>query len=386
MRRLTAIATSVMMTLTLISSVSAASTLAPPSKVTSTAGPGYYLVTWSKVPGIGVTYTVTGGARAATCVVVDATTCHLPAISTAPVRFRVTASRGSVVSQPSAPSSTLTTRLVLLVAGQSNAMGAESYAIDPTTKNNYFKAPYVNGADRLSTITWNISLVLDTPNGTFAPLTTPQRLVSVSGLRQIFGPEISLARRLYESGVESVGVMKVAFAGTSLANDWSPTSGKLYGAMIRFVHDQMRRDAASGVVDVLGAAYWFQGESDSVDAAMAHEYQKNLFAFIPALRLDLPFTPRAPVVLVKESMASHITYRFKSGTCGEIGGCSVASARDALIRSADDIAATMLPNVLTVDSQGLSRMTVGIHLSNSAELAIGSLMARVTEDYLHRLR
>ena len=386
MRRLTTIATPVIVALALIIPASAASTLAPPGNVSSEAGPGYYVVKWGKVPGIGVTYTVTGGSRAATCVAIDDSTCNVPAISTAPVRFRVTASRGMNISRPSAPTRSLATRLVLLVAGQSNAMGFESYAIDPVTKVNYFQAPYANSADRLSAITWSATLVPSTPNGSFAPLATPQRVVTPTGSAQIFGPELGLARRLYRDGVGAVGVVKVAYAGTSLASDWSPAGGNLYGHLLDFVRQQMTRDAASGIVDVLGAAYWYQGESDALDATMAQNYANNLSTFITSLRRDLPFTPRAPVVLVKESLASLIAFRFTTGSCGDIGGCLEATARDAIVRTADDTVANALPDVLTVDSLGLARATVGMHLTNSAELTIGTLMANATEIYLRHLR
>ena len=89
MRRLTTIATPLIVALALIIPASAASTLASPSNVSSKAGPGYYIVKWGKVPGIGVTYTVTGGSRAATCGRHEAHV-QCPAISTS-VRFRVTA-------------------------------------------------------------------------------------------------------------------------------------------------------------------------------------------------------------------------------------------------------------------------------------------------------
>ena len=386
MRRLTTIVTLLLGALALTIPASAASTLAPPGNVSAKAGPGYYVVKWGKVPGTGVTYTVTGGSRATTCVVIDRAACNVPAISTAPVRFRVTASRGMNISRPSAPTRSLATRLVLLVAGQSNAMGYESYAIDPITKVNFFKSPYANGADRLSTITWKMPFVPNTPNGSFAPLATPQRFVSPTGSPQMFGPELGLARRLYRDGVGVVGVVKVAYAGTSLASDWPPAGGNLYGKMIDFVRQQMTRDAASGIVDVLSAAYWYQGESDALDAVMARDYANNLSVFIASLRRDLPFTPRAPVVLVKESLASYIAFRLASGSCGEIGGCLEATARDGLVRTADDTVAATLPDVLTVDSLGLARVTVGIHLSNNAELTIGTLMASATESYLLHLR
>lgn len=386
MRRLTTIATPLFVALALIIPASAASTLASPSNVSSKAGPDYYIVKWGKVTGIGVTYTVTGGSRASTCVVIDSSTCNVPAISTAPVRFRVTARRGMNTSRPSSLTRSLPTRLVLLVAGQSNAMGFESYAIDPITKVNYFQSPYANGADRLSAITWTATLVPSTPHGSFAPLATPQRFVTPTSSTQIFGPELGLARRLYRDGVGLVGVVKVAYAGTSLASDWSPAGGNLYGQMLDFVRQQMTRDAASGIVDVLGAAYWYQGESDALHATMAQNYANNLSTFITSLRRDLPFTPRAPVVLVKQSLASHIAFRFATGRCGEIGGCPEVTARDALIRTADDTVATTLPDVLTVDSLGLARATVGLHLTNSAELTIGTLMANATENYLRHLR
>jgi len=360
--------------------------MAAPTGVKVKAGPGYAIVSWTKEKGSKISYTVSGGPRGGSCTVVDADSCNVPVTSAVPVQYTVTASSSSLKSLPSAPTKALPTKLVLVVAGQSNAMGAESYAVDPTTKVNYLTAPYASGADQNSTIVWDTWFVPGTPNKTFSPLDTPQIFVAATGKPQIFGPEIGLARQLYADGVGAVGVIKVAFPNTSLGKDWSPMGGNLYGQMTTFVKAQMALDAKAGVVDVLGAFYWYQGESDALDATLAAAYQANLSSMIASLRSDLPFAPGAPVVLAKESMAAILATQSANGGCPNLGGCTAALAQDAQVRAADDWAAANLANVATVDTLGLTRNTVGIHLSNVSELAIGNAMAKASETYLHSLR
>ena len=76
-------------------------------------------------------------------------------------------------------------RALVLLAGQSNATGWESYAIDPTTHVNYLAPPYANAADARSTISWMPWTGYPRATGGGAtgqvPLDTPQLATETDG-------------------------------------------------------------------------------------------------------------------------------------------------------------------------------------------------------------
>ena len=269
------------------------------------------------------------------------------------------------------------------MAGQSNALGATSYAVDPITGINYFKRPYSNAADRKSLIVWPGWWELGppaTPSG-LVPLDTPQYLNFVTPLTQIFGPEVGLARQIWSDTGRPVTIDKVVYSDSSISQ-WSPaTSGGLFDDMLGIVKQTMADDAAAGQLDTIGGFYWYQGENDAMDPTLYPEYQTNLTAFIDAVRSEFPISASAPVVLVKESLAEVIGVVQAAGLCTS-PNCETLIAGDTAVRAADDWAAANLPDVFTVDSLGLPRTAAdgGIHLSNVGELELGEAMAKVSED------
>ncbi len=257
---------------------------------------------------------------------------------------------------PSAGGST-PERLLLIVAGQSNATGARSFATDPTTGIDYLGAPYTNGADAQSTIAWEQSYIVthaDSP----VPLDTPQMLVapySTTGPVQIFGPEIGLAREVYVETGQPVTIVKVAFDNTNL-RQWAP-GGILWKDMVRFVQGIESADARSGQTDVVGGFYWVQGEADAGVPAWAAEYQANLTKFVVALRRDL-VPASAPIVLAKMWVAQS----------------PVGSSK---VRAADAYVAAHASHVFTVDTKELPRYSDHVHLLDTSELTLGEQMAMV---------
>ena len=84
-----------------------------------------------------------------------------------PYTFTVVATESGLArSAPSPATAPLAPRLVLVVAGQSNADGFGSYRVDPVTKTNYLAAPYLNGADAHDLLTWLPWSQLPQPGGT----------------------------------------------------------------------------------------------------------------------------------------------------------------------------------------------------------------------------
>ena len=273
-------------------------------------------------------------------------------------------------------------RSLVLLAGQSNAAGWESYATDPTSGVDYLAAPYSNEADLSSTISWMPSNGYPAANGGGptgqVPLDTPQELFNSSGgSAAIFGPEIGWARQTYANTGQALSVVKAAFAGASLAEDWNPTirSGD-YANMIAKISSTMSADAGAGQLDTIAGIAWYQGERDAQHLGMAAHYRSNLIALIAALRPELPMDPTVAIVLVKESLRARIALIDRSGACATTAICTALTAGDTKVRAADDWAAAHLSHVIEVDTFGLPRTPdIGLHLTNTSELAIGCTIA-----------
>jgi hypothetical protein len=105
-----------------------------------------------------------------------------------------------------------------------------------------------------------------------------------------FGPEIGVARTLVSKEAKPIAVVKVAFNGTGMTSDWDPEDLGAKGSCYRALLDETRKavEAAErrGVRLNLRALIWVQGESDAA-AKTADVYAENLGAMIRALRRDL---------------------------------------------------------------------------------------------------
>jgi hypothetical protein len=248
-------------------------------------------------------------------------------------------------------------RLLLIVAGQSNATGYLSDAVDPKTHVNYFAAPYRNGADTASTIAWDQSFVTPARTQRPVPLDTPQ--TRIGSQTRIFGPEVGLARRIYADTGRAVTIVKVAFGGQTLAA-WNPSAPNgLFHQMVSLVTTTIDQDAKIGRIDTIGAFYWYQGEADANTGSQAAMYQANLRNFLAHVRSDLPMSPSTPIALAKESTPQR--------------------PGDSAVRAADDWATANVPGVVAVDTLGLPRTGGNLHLSNTGELELGRRLAVATE-------
>jgi hypothetical protein len=362
--------------------------LAAPTGIAVTPGVGSVTVSWTPLPLVGVVYTVTSTPAGKTCSVTDGASCSMADTVTTPWQFRVTASRaGSTTSPPSAPTAPLSPRLVLLEAGQSNATGYESYAVDPSTGTNYLAAPFTNGADSHDLITWLPWSVLPGAAGSPVPLDTPQQAQYSGGTFTIFGPEIGLARQLWADTGRAVTIVKAAYTSTSLAVNWSPLrTGApphgLFPATVAKVRATMAADAAAGQLDVLGGIYWYQGESDVGKTGWSKSYQANLTALIGAFRSNLPVSPSAPFAIVKVDTSAYWPYLASTVTVPD-RKIAVYLANNARVRAGEDAVAAALPSVVTVDTADLPRVAPSmIHLTDVDQLTVGSRLAKATEALL----
>jgi hypothetical protein len=349
------------------------------TRVRETAQVGAIRVSWNLLRSNGYTYTITSEPTGKSCQVIDQSFCDIPVTDTTPWRFSVTASNGLTTTVPSAMTRSLIPHRVLIVAGQSNALGAESYAVDPVTMIDYFAAPYANKADSKSYLTWPAAWLVAQPQAGWVPLKTPQLLSFTSPPSHIFGPEVGLARQIWIDTGQSVSIVKFAYANTSLAIDWNPNSSNgIYAQLIANVRATMANDAAMGQFDVLSGIYWYQGESDAMDSTLYPSYQTNLTDLIANLHRDLPLAIATPVALAKESIAAVVAVKQANGLC-PVDNCASLLAGDEVVRAADDWAVANIAGVTSVDTINLPRHGIQIHLSNVGELQLGSELASTTD-------
>lgn len=112
-----------------------------------------------------------------------------------------------------------------------------------------------------------------------------------------FGPEISLARCLKNSGYQTA-IFKYTLGSTSIARDWQGRGdGKLYDQMVEaFKAAASMLSAREHGVAVRGLV-WIQGESDAETPAMAAAYRERLRSLIKDLRHHVIGNPRLAVIL-----------------------------------------------------------------------------------------
>ena len=357
----------------------AASSLQPVRSVKTQVVLGGIEVSWAGSKS-GVTYTVaTPTTTGPSCTVIGGSSCVVPISSLGSWAFTVTSRSGQQIAI-STKTRAISSHLVVVSAGQSNSLGGTSYVVDPATKVNYMAAPYTNGADANDLIIWaqwNLAAPVDKKKHvikTPVPLDTPQLPISGKTGPAIFGPELGFARQVWDDTQTPLTIVKASFGGTSMYEAWNASNGPLFSGMVKLVKNTMTADAQKGQLDVLGAFVWYQGESDTAYPAWAAAYQSSLATFITTLRSTLPSATNLPFVLIKESSAAYI-----AATCAAT--CPSYSASDAVVRAADDWAASNIAGVVAIDSIAASRTAESkfVHLSNVGELLVGTTAAIAVE-------
>ncbi len=106
-----------------------------------------------------------------------------------------------------------------------------------------------------------------------------------------FGPEIGLARTLLtKQPSQPLAMVKAAFSGTGLRTDWDPASdgeaGSCYRALVQETRAAIKAAREDGDPVQLRAMVWVQGESDA-NAEDASRYEERLRAMLTSLRQDL---------------------------------------------------------------------------------------------------
>ena len=356
-----------------------------PARITARPAATGISLHWSRSPGR-PTYTVSSSPPGKGCTTA-AVTCTVPVDDTTPWTFSVTASDGRTTSAPSASTTPVRTRRVVIVAGASNAAGFESYAVDPSTRVSFFAPPFASPTDRTSTIVWLPWLTDPAPKVVPMPLRTPQRITATTpdtGGRQIFGPELGLARQLFADTGESVTVVKVSVPA-NLYRFWKGGSDPKDAVThtVELTSSVMAYEASRGRLPVISGVFWVQGESDTNSSLWAEAYQRRLTELIASLHAELPMAAGTPFVIAKVFTTPWWNVVAGAGVCPAGGtDCAEQLAADATVRAAEDAVAAADPTVVAVETRDLPRTGVMLHYSNVAELAVGQRMALAAEPLL----
>lgn len=189
------------------------------------------------------------------------------------------------------------TRDLILVAGQSNAVGYDAAAsqltADPSDKDILFWWRCGDPPpDDHDTASKGWTTLQPQPRGNALEKTSgiPRQYGNFADAEGGFGPEIGFARTLYAREKKPLAIIKVAFSGTGMTTDWDHNNpgegGACYRALVEETKTAMAKAAEKGITLRIRALVWVQGESDA-DAKNAPEYEKNLGEMITALRKEL---------------------------------------------------------------------------------------------------
>ncbi len=193
------------------------------------------------------------------------------------------------------------TRDLILVAGQSNAVGFDAYAeelpADPRDADTMFwwrvGDPPPDEFDGTSARQW--TTLQFQPRTPAMPAIDGKKVARQYGNFNLktkggFGPEIGMIRTLATKESRPVAVIKTAFSGTSVAGDWNAGLPGKADACYRAMIDEAKAAlAAAKSKDLIlrpRAFVWVQGESDA-NAKDSSVYAANLTKMLQSLRADL---------------------------------------------------------------------------------------------------
>jgi hypothetical protein len=192
-------------------------------------------------------------------------------------------------------------RDLILVAGQSNAVGFDAYAeelpADPKDAATMFwwrvGDPPPDEFDGTSARQWTtLQFQPRTPamQGDAAKKIGRQYGNFNKKSKGGFGPEIGMVRTLATKESRPLAVIKTAFSGTSVAGDWNVGHPGKADPCYRAMIDEAKAAIASAKSKAITlrprAFVWVQGESDA-NAKDARAYVANLSAMLKSLRTEL---------------------------------------------------------------------------------------------------
>ncbi len=203
------------------------------------------------------------------------------------------------------------TRNIIIVAGQSNALNWHSDAslLENSELDSSILYYYHTGLLPVSSVT-NPFNSTSGEKWTTLQYQTQQPYKSLH--KTFFGPEMTIARSLFPA-VPQLAVIKCAYAGSTIANDWkkgNSTGYHLYELMISQINKAINLFDSSGITYTIVGFFWMQGESDAANLNYANNYEMNLTEFIHNVRTDLE-TPHLKFILGRIGVHLPSPYNYK---------------------------------------------------------------------------
>ena len=192
---------------------------------------------------------------------------------------------------------------------------------------------------------------------------SPLRTGSGNGPDQ-FGPELNYGRLMADAKPGSrLVLIKHAVNGTSLAQDWNPSSGPIYAGFMKTLSEARARLEGLGIEYVIRGMLWMQGESDAMQEAMAASYLNNFLDFATAVRTATGVA-NLPIVMarIRATMPAPFPYALQ-------------------VRMAQETAATMDPNVHVIDTDSLTFHGDDVHYDTAGQLELGARFAQAMLTY-----
>ena len=239
---------------------------------------------------------------------------------------------------------------VFILAGQSNMAGADSVLAEPP---GFQQTP----ADR-STLFTTAPLPDGAKSSSFVPWETLRGHRVKNKLSH--GPEVGLARVLYEAGWRNVAIIKVHANFGRKDKVWPWGEGSyLFNAWTKFIDDrlgELRKQRRS--IRVRGFV-WHQGIDDAIHGTFARAYERNLTNLIGVLR-ERYDAEQAPFVLARS-----VNSRIAQPTPDPEQKSPMAAVRGAQMKIA-----TAVPRVAWINVDDLPNVNTH-HFTAEGQLVIG---------------
>jgi hypothetical protein len=207
---------------------------------------------------------------------------------------------------------------VFVLAGQSNMVGYGSITdpendpgslVDVIAHDEDGSWAKVGGLDNWTTLD-NAFLYFVRDGDTIKSNVT----VGQGAYPHLIGPELMFAHQLDEYYDDPILIIKTAWGGKSLAEDFRPpsaggTTGEFYNAMIQAVKDVTENIGTEfpdiGVTDFeISGFVWFQGWNDGGSEDFLAEYESNLYHLVNDVRNDLDI-PDLPAVIASSGQGGY---------------------------------------------------------------------------------
>ena len=281
---------------------------------------------------------------------------------------------------------------VLVVAGQSNAQGDNSFfsAMNPPIGSH--------PADSATKIMWSTGDDQFNVNRQDSSTTELLPLTSVQPFGY-FGPEIGLARNLWDQGRRNMVILKVTYGLQRLAATPNGTFGGLADWNTQSIGEsydnlKLKKNQLASIMQTNGdkysmdGFYWVQGESDAVKGETLNNYQNNLTSLLNSIKADLGMHPDAVKVIGKISgqycLTNVYNLIYNPEGCGvnlcilSIHPCSseeLLTQGNNNVRQAIQNIADSDPKIFAVETEDLARVYDFVHMSSVSQLTLGRRMS-----------